>query len=188
MKKQEVYVDTVDKYQLDKELSKIENAGIREFTRNMLMFFVPDNFWTDPSSYSGLYHSGDSRVEHVKSAFAICNELVRLYNLNPLHADCARAAILLHDCMCYKDETGHTNVDHAEMMATAILDQWNSDAKLSVTKPILGEISDAVRDHMSWWGMGQFVWTDIHIKTTTKVVILSDYLSSRRSFSINRNE
>lgn len=181
-----INISKVDKTALDKEVKSIENAGIREFCKYILEE-VPENFWSDPASFSGKYHKGETRVQHVKEAFAIATELTRLYALNPIDSDCVKVAILLHDCYTHKCEDGHVNSDHAEAMAKFIFKLYEDFDCIAdcISKPILGKIAEAVRDHMSWWGQRQFDWTSSSVPNITKIVILADYMSSRNNIKVD---
>lgn len=160
------------------QLYKITNPGIRAWTKQKLKE-TPEHFWTDPASFSGKYHDGESRVEHIKRACVVGEHLITLYALIPIQADMARSAILLHDCASFNDG-GHVNPDHAELMAELIRDENMGDIIISAESKYY--IAEAVENHMAWWGMKTTDWRNSHLVTI--VTILADYLSTRKGITV----
>ena len=160
------------------EIDKIENPGIKDLTKWHLDR-TSAHFYTDPASFSGKYHAGESRVEHIKRAFKVGEELIILYATTPLESDCARAAILLHDCGAFNDG-GHVNKNHGERMADYI--EINEFGRPAIHNSSKADIADAVRYHMSWWGVESVDWRMQNY--ITQIVVLADYLSTRRGFEV----
>jgi hypothetical protein len=160
------------------QLYKIANPGIRAWTKQKLKE-TPEHFWTDPASFSGKFHNGESRVEHIKRACVVGEHLLTLYALTPLEADCVRSAIILHDCATFNDG-GHVNADHAEIMAANMRNVRIADATISDEARL--DIADAVEAHMAWWGTRTREWRFDNFITI--ITILADYISTRNGISV----
>ena len=141
--------------EFEQELEKINSPGIKEWCRFHLTE-LPEHFWTDPASFSGKYHRGESRVQHIKNACAVGEHLINIMAMTPLEADQTRAAILLHDGATYNNG-GHVNSNHGEAMAGYLSIE-------SMGRPTIGDakwpIVNAVKRHMGWWAVEPVDWRE----------------------------
>jgi len=195
-----------------RELSYIKNSDIRAITAATLDA-APDVIVSIPASSSGKYHPAYSLGEgglmrHVKAAVGMAHSLIEteiFANMIgdcaaksdaarvSLMADCAYAALILHDCCKCDDTPKHsTRFDHPvvaaklfkEMVANYIRSNSGiSEIRVNVLKDAVPVIYGAIASHMGQFNTANYAKGVVLPKPNNGIehfVHLCDYLASRK--------
>lgn len=138
------------KYNLDEELSQIEDPSIRLFTTKALEL-VPDYFWHVAASASGRFHPLDTLGEgglvlHTKRVVYLAGQIANVFKIEGVSLDVLRSAAILHDSFKngVKDEE-HTEEDHPLIVRHQL-------RELASETPYFDEILGAIECHQGLWG------------------------------------
>lgn len=195
----------------ERELGYINNSVLREITARTLDN-APECFIHIPASSSGKYHPAYSLGEgglmrHVQAAVGMAHTLIEIdifKNLifgteaDPsqgeinLYADCAYAALILHDCMKPSDDENHTTrFDHPLLGATLFVDTYTTylqDHDVSIEdirflRNAVPLIKKAIESHMGQFTTSQYM-PDVTLpkpKSALEMFVHQmDYLASRK--------
>ena len=131
-----------------KELNKIDNEEIKDFTIEVLKK-LPDYYWTAEFE-NEFYEHNDSKLEitfvdHAKRLVGILEELLKLYNPNPILKDILISAALLHDGMYYGEDGLKYDEFHPLRIRGLIED---NDLHTEIKYPVYKGIMKAIEGHM----------------------------------------
>lgn len=139
---------------LGAELKQIEDAGIRDFTEQVLSV-APMYFWVVPSSSTGKYHCAQSNgtgglVRHTRAVVYFAGILCRAYALEGRDKDIIVSACILHDVVKYGlTMQKFTTKIHDKDGANFILNTGKQS--VLIDKHTVNDIAQAVGHHMGRW-------------------------------------
>jgi len=147
---------------------------------------VPEEFFTAPASSSGKYHPDYSLgegglVRHSATVVFLAMDIGQLWHVQGPARDSVVLAAAVHDSFKggRPGEWEGTVKNHADLAADALLEQLPK-AQNTLEQKCLITASDAVREHMSLWGMSPTnLRATEHVAST---VIMADYMASRKYF------
>lgn len=164
------------------ELGRITDKTIRNGTKEILDKY-PDYF-DQPASVSGKYHSGDTRLTHIQKALYIIKLICEEFQIVGIHRDKLISAMILHDIgyvlilkkgnipgLKYYDTTGWSTGDqyeHPKMGFTIVM-----DSNIPYSHKV--DIANMVFRHMSHW----YHNAPLPKTEDEEWIALADYLSSR---------
>lgn len=168
----------------EKELERIYDTSIREFTR-LCIIHAPDYIFQDcPSSSSGKYHpldelSWDGTIIHTKKVFTMAYELCR--GLDCEHnRDLVLAAALIHD-LCkrgWKEISMHTRKDHPAIGAQLVREVQDATQLLSDEQVDI--VANCVGYHYGPWSEHPWIKPIDEYTKEELTVYVSDYVVSKR--------
>ena len=195
-----------------KDLDYINNPTLKEIVA-LTLDNAPECIVHIPASSSGKYHPSYSLGEgglmrHIKAAVGIAHSLIATEifknfifgsdekvdsEMIDLYADCAYAALILHDCMKpdVESENKSTRFDHPLLGAKLFTDTANdfishyciSVKDKEVLQTSVPLIKSAIESHMGQWTESNYM-PDVVLpkpKTTLQQFVhLMDYLDSRK--------
>jgi len=171
------------------ELELIFDDTIREFTR-LCVIFSPDYFFEDcPASTSGKYHpidelGPDGTIIHTKKVVTVAYELCRAMECEH-NRDEILAACIIHDLRKKGkvSTTGHTLKEHPNL-AAELVEEVQSDTQMLSNKSFK-IIKNSVGYHYGQWGTDPWVKPLTEYTLEEQCVFLSDYIASKKCFSVN---
>ena len=181
------------------ELAKIKNRDLRKVVTEFIER-APDYIEHVPASSSGMFHphfdQGEGGlVRHLKMCVVIAEELMRLSKYSSANYDAVTAGCILHDM--YKNgytDSRHTVLTHDIICATEFkrfAEEWGeknlhfaSRTRKDEYEILTDAVYDAIRQHMGQWG----TWGAHATTYTAEVVVMSDYIASRKFFDIYSTE
>lgn len=169
-------------------LAQLTDAYLRELAVELLEH-VPEPFWTAPTSSSGKYHPDfalheNGLVRHTVAVMFIAKDLCVQNDLTGLDRDIVMLAAAMHDTYKGGDYPiwGYAK-DHADIAACKILEK-RSYSRTTEQQESLVQVTWAVRQHMSMWGMHPLPVRkmDVYYRPASAVVATADYIASRKYF------
>jgi len=138
------------KFWIEKEVKKIQDKNIKEFTEAAFIGAAPE-FWIAPCSSSGKHHPPEDNgigglVRHLIKASAVTEQFARRENFTSYELDMARTATLLHDVKKNGMEWGNETLYTHGLLGAEYLQRI--ELKDETAKQI---ILDTVRYHMTPW-------------------------------------
>jgi hypothetical protein len=153
-------------------LEFVKDEELSKKTRDILEQYVPDYFWTKPSSSSGKYHPFDERgkfglVLHTCRVVKVADDLCVAAQITNNERDNLIVAAILHDTLKYgdpKEDLPHTTKDHSNLVEKHI-------------QEIPGDIIRLIRTHDGQWSVNPQEWKDAD--EPQRLMHYADYIASR---------
>lgn len=171
-----------------KELERIYDREIREFTR-LCIVQAPDYLFLDcPASSSGKYHpidelGADGTVIHTKKVFTVAYELCRALGCEDSR-DLILSATLIHDLLKQgKYRSGHTTKNHPDL-AAKLVEEVHA-ATFIISDEAYSVIRACVGYHYGPWSIDPWKKPLSAYTPEELCVYMSDYVASKRCISVD---
>lgn len=165
--------------QLEDELNKIDNEDIQKFTLKVLKK-LPDYFWekefiNEFKELNGKDIKNDTIISHTKKVVAVLEELLKLYNPNPVLKDILLSAALIHDGLLY-GEDGKEYDEYHPIKLRKLIEENKLD--LIISSPMYKGIMKAVEGHMGILSCNPAF--EVKCGTPEYIFHEADYLASKK--------